>query len=214
MDEIIKRLHTEGKTNRAIAKIVDMSHSGVGYRLKKLKLVSNGKIRQTLEIIGDQGICNKCKEPKPLTEFKTQRCNAKNPYRLTYCQTCRNKQQYAAINSDTKKYLNDRYGKLKRRCKTNGTIFTLTKNKLFELWNEQNGNCFYTGVALRCKVGEGYDRNAFSIDKIVPEKGYTNTNVVLCTAKVNTCKSDLTLEELKLWMPEWYRRIQEKFAAK
>jgi len=32
-------------------------------------------------------------------------------------------------------------------------------------------------------------------------------NVVLCVARVNTIKSDVSLNEMKLWMPGWYERI-------
>ena len=34
-------------------------------------------------------------------------------------------------------------------------------------------------------------------------------NVVLCSGQANLIKNDQTLAELKLWMPDWYDRIQK-----
>jgi IS30 family transposase len=45
------------------------------------------------------------------------------------------------------------------------------------------------------------------IDKITPAHGYVKSNVVLCVARVNTIKSDVSLGEMKLWMPGWYQRV-------
>ena len=75
-------------------------------------------------------------------------------------------------------------------------------------FNKQHGLCFYTDIKLKMGIGKnGKEKDAFSIDKIIPEKGYTVGNIVLCTRRTNTVKSDLTLEEIKLWMPEWYMRL-------
>jgi len=38
-------------------------------------------------------------------------------------------------------------------------------------------------------------------------KSYVKGNVVLCVARVNTIKSDVSLNEMKLWMPGRYERI-------
>ena len=43
--------------------------------------------------------------------------------------------------------------------------------------------------------------------KDIPELGYTKGNVVICTKKINICKSSLTMEEIKKWMPPLYKKI-------
>lgn len=40
---------------------------------------------------------------------------------------------------------------------------------------------------------------------------YVSGNVVFCINKVNTCKNDLSLEEIEKWMPSWYERIIRNF---
>lgn len=57
-------------------------------------------------------------------------------------------------------------------------------------------------------------RDKISIDKIIPEKGYVEGNVVLCTNRVNTIKSDLSLEEMKEWIPSWYQKVVEIWRSK
>lgn len=39
-------------------------------------------------------------------------------------------------------------------------------------------------------------------------EGYTNDNVVLCTSRFNTIKSNMTIEEIEKYMPAIYKRIQ------
>ncbi len=74
-------------------------------------------------------------------------------------------------------------------------------------YNLQKGKCFYTAYALVCKFGEGLDRDALSFDRLIPELGYVQGNVVLCTQKANTIKSDLTLQEIKKWLPSWFKKM-------
>jgi hypothetical protein len=45
------------------------------------------------------------------------------------------------------------------------------------------------------------------VDKIIPQKGYVKNNFVFAINKINTCKNDLSLEEIEKWMPDWYDRI-------
>ena len=57
-------------------------------------------------------------------------------------------------------------------------------------------------------LGNGRNPNGLSIDRIDNSLGYSNENVVLCTSRFNTIKSNMTLEEIKKWMPPMYDRIQ------
>lgn len=72
---------------------------------------------------------------------------------------------------------------------------------------------FFTDEKMVCKLGNGKHKNSLSIDKVVPNKGYVLGNFVFASNKINTCKNDLTLDEIKMWMPGWYLRI-ESFLTK
>lgn len=102
----------------------------------------------------------------------------------------------------------ERSAKIARRAREAGIDFDLTGEFLEGLWNAQNGLCFYTDYPMVSKLGVGISGNTLSVDKIVPSLGYVQTNVVLCTQRANTIKNNLTLEEMKLWMPAWYARIE------
>ncbi|MFF4026978.1 hypothetical protein ACFYY5_29420 [Nocardia elegans] len=51
------------------------------------------------------------------------------------------------------------------------------------------------------------DPHSCSVDKIIPELGYVEGNVVLLTKRINSVKYDLTLDEMKRWMPGWHRKL-------
>lgn len=99
------------------------------------------------------------------------------------------------------------YSHLHKWRKRSSVKSDLTFDYLKDLWNKQNGKCYYTNVDLTdIKTGHskrhinGITITAFtdhgpSLDKIVPEKGYVKGNVVFCSRKINTTKLDRTPEQ-------------------
>jgi len=151
--------------------------------------------------------CSKCKKVKNRDQFPIGRKGLKNPYVFSYCRSCRKQQCYLNLNKDINKYLLDKYNRLKIRANKFNIKFKLSKEYFIELYKEQKGKCFYTDIELICKVGEGWNMDSLSTDKIIPEKGYIENNIVFCTQKANTVKCNLTMEELKRWIPKWYNRV-------
>jgi hypothetical protein len=47
-----------------------------------------------------------------------------------------------------------------------------------------------------------YNPEKASIDRIDSSKGYIKDNIVLCCARANTIKMDLSLEDLKIWIKD------------
>lgn len=150
-------------------------------------------------------ICTKCGKKKHLDNYRLQRSNAKYPYRLNYCNECRKLQSRALQYKSPENYLRGRFTRKKAWSKQFGVKFTLKVEDILELYSTQKGKCFYTGVPM-CWDGSNH-RYAISFDRIDNDKGYTKRNTVLCLTKVNTAKADLTLDEIKKWMPSWYRKI-------
>jgi hypothetical protein len=54
-------------------------------------------------------------------------------------------------------------------------------------------HCYYTGVKF-----EEDGKIAFSVDRVDSKKGYVEGNVVACTVDINSKKSNLTHEEIKM----------------
>jgi predicted DNA-binding protein YlxM (UPF0122 family) len=204
--------HKKGETNRSMAKIIGCSRDKVNTYIRRLKLIPNGNRCEKVDIVDEKSArCSKCKKVKPLSEFIINRRGQKYEYRLSYCHSCRRRQSYLSINVNIERYLHEKQRRLKTWCKKNNIIFEIDDSYLFELYKEQNGFCFYTCVKMKWGFGRGIDRENLSIDKIIPEKGYVLGNVVLCTVRGNTIKNDLSLEEIRKWLPPWYRKILKHF---
>ena len=205
------RLHQEKKSNRRISEALHIHHNTVAAILKKHGLECNGPKRYKLKRLGGgKALCSKCGKPKPEKEFTVNRRGQRYEYPLSYCAECRKKRDYLNINSSPERYIHRVFMNLLRRAKSRDIPCTITKDQVWERFQRQEGRCFYTDVPMHCRVGDGNPHDAFSIDKIIPERGYTLENVVLCTRRANTIKSDMTLDEMKAWMPGWYARV-EKF---
>jgi hypothetical protein len=56
--------------------------------------------------------------------------------------------------------------------------------------------CYYTGAVMTDDNDNKPTQRSF--DKIDPNKGYIDSNVVACTCYINCKKSNLTIEEIKL----------------
>jgi hypothetical protein len=64
----------------------------------------------------------------------------------------------------------------------------LTVAYLLALWDAQGGRCFYSGYPLAVPVGGTRDPFSPSLDRLVPERGYTRGNVVWATWVCNQGK--------------------------
>jgi hypothetical protein len=207
----ICQLHTAGMTLRQIGEEIGAHHGTVSRRLRALGLCPNGKATPLKMIDSDSGECNKCSKVKPLREFLVNRRGKKYEYRFAYCLQCRKKQLYLNINGDIKKFLSNRYHRLVQRAEKYCIPLSMTKQELFAIYESQAGRCFYTDELLVWGVGMGKSPNALSIDKVNPTLGYATDNVVLCTTRANTVKHNLSLDEMRKWLPEWYQRLALKF---
>lgn len=206
--ESVKKLHAEGHTNRRIAKFLNRHHATINNYVKMLQLIPNGNTNEPVDVIdGKSARCSKCREIKPLDEFIINRRGQKYEYRFSYCNDCRRKQLTANINRDIRSFLQTRWRRLKGRCARTNIPMTIDTDYLISLHEKQRGLCFYTGNEMICKCGIGLNRGVLSVDKLIPELGYVPGNVVLCTLKANTIKSDLTMGEIKSWLPPWYKKI-------
>ena len=81
-------------------------------------------------------------------------------------------------------------------AKEKNVLFNLDVDFLVDLFNQQKGLCYYTGEKMELTSGLGTTRVSlnnrpyqFSLDRLIPEKGYVKGNVVWCGWLVNTCKN-------------------------
>lgn len=136
--------------------------------------------------------CTGCGKVQPLNQKYFSKEHGK--FR-TICRNC--------VNAHNKEQYNNRYdtlpGVLYLRCKkarerahSKNMKFDLTPEFLMDLWNVQDGKCFYSGLEMT------YDRNdlyTVSVDRVDSNKGYTQDNVVLCCWSVNSMKNSYSTDE-------------------
>lgn len=151
--------------------------------------------------------CSRCSEMRSIKQFRIGRKGEKNEYRYAFCDTCRREQINQHLNSHLESFLSDRYRKLVVRCKLEEVPCTISKQEYIDQYHKQDGICFYTFRKMLCQVGNGNQPNALSIDRIDPLKGYEAGNFVFCTTLANTIKNNLTLPQVRAWLPFWYERI-------
>lgn len=196
-----------------IRKTLGITKSVMDYHAGKLNLKNIPK--EKIEWIDDAHIrCSKCNKILESKFFRIIRPNSLNPSRLSYCQPCRGKQSSKLVTLTTTNYFANSLRRLRKRNFNNGLDFHITTELLVELYESQEGKCFYTDVFMEIPIyGENNGRNNLgpSIDKIIPKLGYTEGNLVLCTLRSNVIKSNCTIEEMREYLPKWYSRIISKF---
>lgn len=85
-----------------------------------------------------------------------------------------------------KKYINTQ-----KNAETRGIEFSLSLSKIRKLLNTKT--CFYSGVIL---VKEPNLDNSLTFDRVDNNIGYTDSNTVACSRRINSVKGNVTLQEL------------------
>ena len=166
-------------------------------------------------------ICNKCNQDLPIDSFRLRESNYQTKsekrtfsFYVGHCRECERQTSldHARNNKSSRKARRDIYWQTARYDikkhisyrlavwkKKTPEVFNLTTDYLYDLYNQQNGNCFYTNrkMIVGGKHGESY-KDFLSLDRLFPEKGYVKGNVVWCTYFINTMKGQLTYNEFHL----------------
>lgn len=78
-----------------------------------------------------------------------------------------------------------------RTCKEKNMEFNITLQDVLNLWEKQNGKCFYTGVQMSQFRGDF----GFSVDRVDSSRGYVLGNCVLAATVINRMKLHHSVEE-------------------
>lgn len=150
--------------------------------------------------------CSRCEAWKPLTDFNAASKSWDGLAGL--CRPCAseaNKARYQKYEKvDSLKAIFDAF---KRNAQFRGRTFTLTVEDVQALWNHQSGRCHYSGVPMTTELKSP---NKVSLDRQDPSLGYTKENVVLCAARVNLMKRDMTVSEFREVVCSLHNHMQSK----
>lgn len=113
------------------------------------------------------------------------------------CSKCRHAQQREAWGRDWKSYLSGRLRIAKHRAKRKGLKFEIDLAYCMQLLEEQDHRCAITGLPFtRSATGDDMD---ITLDRVNSDQGYEPGNVSLIGYRVNSMKSDLTLQKFLWW---------------
>lgn len=138
--------------------------------------------------------CLGCEQTLPISDFKQEEHTRPDGIKYTstrrYCKPCflkrRRRQRLCKEHWFRILFSGAKNSAVKRKHKE----FDITKEYLYELLENQNDACYYTGRPFQ------YDTGPFkpSLDRVDNTKGYIVGNVCLCCWYVNQMKRDLPLD--------------------
>lgn len=96
-------------------------------------------------------------------------------------------------------WLNRLYIQKKSTCRRYGVPYVVDLAYLRQLWDDQDGCCYYTKVPLQWNNKTLYGAQ---LDRIVPCKGYIPGNVVWATKAFNNLKNDASLDDLSAFLQQ------------
>lgn len=208
-DATVLQLHNDGLSNQEIRKQLNCGPTTVNRILHKNGIKSS-LIMHKLDVIDEhQAYCYVCTKIKELDKFRMESAGSGVRFRNPMCRSCVSGKKVNVLNNNIEKFLMACFGARKRSALKAKQKFDISSEDFIKQYFNQKGLCFYTDVELKCRRNEGFKPEALSIDKVVPELGYIKGNVVFCCYRINSIKRDVNLNELKEWMPKWYKRVTQ-----
>ena len=98
------------------------------------------------------------------------------------------------------------YMALKRGCYHRNVLFNWERDKFIRWYEKQKRECFYCGISEDKSMETNWTKrfNRLCFDKVIPSKGYSESNVVLCCQRCNLIKNDFFTKEEMLEIAEKY----------
>jgi hypothetical protein len=204
--KLLKKLKEDDLNNIQISKIIGRSTTSISNKLIKLKLNrkepsknwSENEERELIELI-ENGlpiwkISEKVNKSIKSIQSKIKKLNISCHKNTKMNETKQFKLRVG--NPILANLIIKRFNAAKFRANNMNVEFTITKDFLVDLYQKQNGKCFYSNRELRLILSErnrnNNDYHSLSIDRINSEKGYTEDNAVLCCSIVNIMKNGLS----------------------
>lgn len=153
-------------------------------------------------------ICARCEEAKELTDFHQ---NAKlKDGRNSYCISCSSELTKGYHSRSPEDRLSLSLNTSRVSARSRGLVHEINVSDLIQLWEQQQGCCYYTGFQMVYDGGGG--PRSVSLDRVDSSKGYTKANVVLCCVYVNRMKNDQPTDEFVNWCQSVVDHHEKKYS--
>ena len=120
------------------------------------------------------------------------------------------------MREELERQLSRAYDSAYYRSKKKKIPFCLSKKDLIEIYDTQNGICFYSGIKMNVSKNKEHANDPYkmSVDCVDPDKGYVKENIVLCLFCVNSLKQKMKVDEMLLICSKISERNNEKKATR
>lgn len=208
----IVSLWEDGHTGREIARSIKINPGTVNKYLREQGLEPRGRKGYLSQFVSEHEIqCSECNHTKNKEKYYFD--GARKKY-FSFCKECFKQRRLKSFNKSIKNYIRSIVTKRKARAKQKNVLFDIDVDFVYNIFQKQQGRCFYTDRQMEYERGKGVNRNGLSIDKVNPELGYVQGNVICCTVQANSVKNDVNMNELKEWLPGWYKRVEQAIRTK
>lgn len=92
-----------------------------------------------------------------------------------------------------------------QRAKLYGEPMEFSQQDIRDLYTQQQGKCYYTGLEMKLKCETTRDPLMLSCDRLDSSKGYTRGNAVLCCYGINMLKGMHSEEILYKSLEDFYK---------
>lgn len=171
----------------------------------------------------EQKICTVCSIPLEIKEVGSSKGNC---YRTNYnnqiyqCNTCNNKKKRICLANRRKtktvgdsQHLRDMLEGARQRAKKNNIPYTLKIKDLRDIITE---SCPILGIKFKLnkknlkwnKKGNDW-RTSPSLDRIVPDKGYTKDNIIIVSLMANSIKNQATPDQIQK-VATFYKKLYKE----
>lgn len=132
-------------------------------------------------------------------DAECRNCRKKNPTLIKWRKKDNAKIRKSFDTGDLKLYFRKRECWLRGNSKFKNIKYDLDCEYLLEIWNKQDGKCYYTNLPIKNSIKQkGFQAwDSPSVDRLDPDKGYTKGNIVWCIFAVNAFKQRLNETEFK-----------------
>lgn len=150
-------------------------------------------------------LCSNCQNIKPVADFRKDITGVDG-----YSSKCK-KCQYEICTDSRKAYLIKNWAKILflHAKKHNKYDFDIDEQFVSDLYEKQNGKCFWFNVDLKPSNIAKYPWQP-SLDRLDREKGYTRDNVVLACYTSNIGRNTSTVEIFQEFIKELKKSLNDK----
>ena len=181
----------------------------------KIKKTHKDAVIDSVDIVGKKlnHICPNCHKEIYIKPSRLKRTN------LVFCNMkCRteyynkHKECFPRYKERTEieKFFDEKFTRWKMGARKRNIYFDtdLSPNILKQLWNKQEGRCFYSQVPM--SIDKNDKLNLVSVDRIDSNIGYTESNIVLCSYAFNSFKFTYSKDEIIKFISSIRQSIEVK----